>query len=358
MRTRRTHLLLATTATAALTLAAVALPLLGGRAAATDRVVTVAAGQTLSQIALEEGLSVDALASMNGISDPNRIFIGQRLVIRSQPPAPSPAGQGTASHRVAAGETLSAIAVQYGTSVSAIAQANAIPNASYIRVGQVLTIPGATAPVSAPPATVTHRVAAGETLWGIAVLYRTSVESIARANGIADASYIRAGQVLTIPGGSDPADAPSGDAPAGRSMPAAMAGIVAQRADVARLIGAEAQRQGVPVAFALAVAWQESGWQPGVVSSAGAIGVMQLLPATGDWVATAMLGHGVNLWDPGSNVEAGVALLKHYLDRYGDRSLALAAYYQGQTAVDHHGIYAVTRPYVASILELERIFAG
>ncbi|MFP5380400.1 MAG: transglycosylase SLT domain-containing protein, partial [Vicinamibacteria bacterium] len=65
-----------------------------------------------------------------------------------------------------------------------------------------------------------------------------------------------------------------------RPMPAAMAELVARRAVVRQVIVEEARRFGVPPAFALAVAWQESGWQQGVVSSAGAIGVMQLLPTT------------------------------------------------------------------------------
>jgi soluble lytic murein transglycosylase-like protein len=113
----------------------------------------------------------------------------------------------------------------------------------------------------------------------------------------------------------------------------------------------------VPRAFALAVAWQESGWQPSVVSYAGAIGVMQLLPSTADWVSATMLGQSVNLWDPSSNVRAGVRLLKHYLDRYGgNRSLALAAFYQGQAGTDRHGIYPVSRPYIASILLLQEMF--
>jgi soluble lytic murein transglycosylase-like protein len=72
-----------------------------------------------------------------------------------------------------------------------------------------------------------------------------------------------------------------------------------------------------------------------------------------------MLGHGVNLWDPRSNVRAGVSLLAHYLRRYGgNRSLALAAYYQGQAGTDRHGIYPVSRPYIASILLLQSMFAG
>jgi soluble lytic murein transglycosylase-like protein len=72
-----------------------------------------------------------------------------------------------------------------------------------------------------------------------------------------------------------------------------------------------------------------------------------------------MLGHQVNLYDARSNVQAGITLLKHYLARYhGDRSLVLAAYYQGQTAADRYGVYHMTRPYIASILALEAFFGG
>ena len=67
----------------------------------------------------------------------------------------------------------------------------------------------------------------------------------------------------------------------------------------------------------------------------------------------------IDLYDARSNVQAGVVLLRHYLDRYhGDRTLALAAYYQGQTAADRHGVYQVTRPYIASILALEKLFGS
>jgi LysM repeat protein len=353
MRIRSRRLTIAA-AGIAISLGGIGIPMLGDRAVANDRVVTVHPGQTLSEIALVEGVSVAQLVDLNGLVDPNRIFAGQRLVIArdTKPAAMAPT---KVTHRVAAGETLSGIAARYGTSVAAIARANGIADASYIRAGQVLAIPGATtsgagSSAPAPAKAVTHRVAAGETLSGIAARYGTSVAAITRANGIADASYIRAGQVLAIPGAATSAS--------GSRMPASMAALVSQRRAVGRIIEEEARRHGVPVALAEAVAWQESGWQAGVVSYAGAVGVMQLTPATADWVGSTMLGRRVNLWDASSNVEAGVTLLRHYLDRYGgNRSLALAAYYQGQTAADRHGVYAVTRPYIASILELERIFS-
>jgi soluble lytic murein transglycosylase-like protein len=142
-------------------------------------------------------------------------------------------------------------------------------------------------------------------------------------------------------------------------MPASMAAAVASRDAVRRVIVEEAARFGVPASFALAVAWQESGWQQGVVSHAGAIGVMQLMPATAVWVGEAMLRTAVNPHDLRHNVRAGVRLLAHYLARYdGNRDLVLAAYYQGQWATDHHGVYAVSRPYIASIRVLTDLFGG
>jgi soluble lytic murein transglycosylase-like protein len=296
MQRRRTRSLVLLAALAGLVAAgALAVP-----AAATDRVVVVQRGDTLSEIALEYGVSVAELMRLNGIVNANRIYVGQRIRVA----APTETG-------------------------------------------------GAVAPAAQPAAAVIHRVASGENLTVIARRYGTSIAAIVAANGIANPSYLRVGQQLTIPGTS--AAAPQ----AAAAMPASMAALVAARDGVRRIIVAEASAQGVPVAFALAVAWQESGWQPGVVSWAGAVGVMQITPPTADWIASSMLGAPVNLHDAGSNVRAGVRLLRHYLDRYdGDKSMVLAAYYQGQSGADRHGIYAMTRPYIASILRLEAIFGS
>jgi LysM repeat protein len=331
-------------------------------ASASDRVIVVQHGQTLSQIAAEHGISVDRLVALNDLVDPDLIYPGQQLRLRPEPRQRRHQAR-PITHRVGFGETLTGIAARYGTTIDAIAQRNAIADPSFIYVGQLLEIADGRAgsgrhhlPHRVPRQSFgIHTVQYGETLSSIATHYRVSVESIVIANRIADPSFIRAGESLRIPGRARPAP---GQATPGRSMPPDMAALVSQRAGIRRLIAAEARRQHVPPSFALAVAWQESGWQPRVVSSAGAIGVMQLLPATSDWVAATMLGEPVNLWSPASNVRAGVRLLRHYLDRYGgNRSLALAAYYQGQAATDRHGIYPVSRPYVSSILILQDIFA-
>jgi putative chitinase len=329
-------------------------------AAATDHVIVVRQGDTLSEIALRHGVTVAQLMELNAISDPNRIYPGQRLRLAADPAAPANAAPAAKPiiHVVRPGEHLTGIAHRYGTTIGAIVQANRIKDPSYLRVGQRLVIPGVEAPAAtaAPAAPVAaapivHVVGPGETLTSISHRYSTSIAAIVQANGIRDPSYLRVGQHLTILGTSASAIIP------GAAMPSGMASLVKERAPIGELVAAEATAQGVPVGFALAVAWQESGWQAGVVSSAGAVGVMQLTKPTADWVAGSLLHQSIRLTDPGSNVRAGVRLLKHYLARYhGDKALVLAAYYQGQTAADRRGVYRMTRPYIASILALERYF--
>ena len=91
----------------------------------------------------------------------------------------------------------------------------------------------------------------------------------------------------------------------------------------------------------------ESGFQEDVVSSAGAIGVMQLLPETWQWVDTVLLGDVTPRTYDG-NVRAGVRYLRWQLDQFdGDVRLALAGYYQGARAVRERGLFDDTKQYVA-----------
>jgi N-acetylmuramoyl-L-alanine amidase len=349
-----------------------AMPAPAGVVEAAEPTIVVAPGDTLIGISRRHGISVEQLVSLNRIADPSRIYAGQRLLLARQA-KPAPASKPTApaaaprSHRVTRGENLTVIARRYGVAVSAIATANRLADPSRIFVGQRLIIPGAApapaarsapkpkpkaAPAAAPGRT--HVVAGGENLTVIARRYGVAVSAIATANRLADPSRIYAGQRLLIPGTK-----PAATAPTARAVPASMSTAIAARDRVRRIILEEAKRFAVPASLALAVGWQESGWRQDVVSHAGAIGVMQLLPATGEWVGDVMLRATVDLHDARGNIRAGVRLLRHYLDRYdGALDLTLAAYYQGQTAADRHGVYAVTRPYIASIRVLIRIFGG
>ena len=109
---------------------------------------------------------------------------------------------------------------------------------------------------------------------------------------------------------------------------------------------------GVDSKLARAVAWMESGFQQDVVSSAGAIGVMQLLPETWEWVDAMLLG-GATPRTYDGNVRAGVRYLRWQLDQFdGDVRLALAGYYQGARAVRERGLFDDTKQYVAVIQQL------
>ena len=267
---------------------------------AAEPTIVVAPGETLIGIARRHGVSVEQLIALNRIADPSRIFAGQRLVLaRASTPPPKPA---------------------------------------------------AARPAAAPRI---HLVADGENLTVIARRYGVPIAAISAANKLADPSRIFPGQRLVIPGTAGAAGRAAG--PVATPLAAAMA----SRDTVRRIIIEEARRFAVPASLALAVAWQESGWRQSIVSHAGAIGVMQLLPASGEWVGDVMLRAPVDLGDTRSNVRAGVRLLRHYLDRYdGNLDLTLAAYYQGQTAADRHGVYAVTRPYIASVKGLIHLLGG
>lgn len=364
LRFARTRRSVARSVLAVVLLTSVATP-----AAAGDDLI-VQRGDTLWDIALEHGTTVDALVALNGISDPSLIRIGQRIVLHppsapSSPPPAAPAPPAPIIHVVQPDETLWGIAVQYGTTVPALVEANQISNPSLIRIGQTLAIPqlAPPPPPAAEPATPAHVpirehiVQAGETLWAISRLYGTTVEALVEANLLANPSFVRTGQRLVIPGAS----APAASAPAAvtnSSMPADMAAKVAQRTEARGILLAAASEFGVPGPFVLAVAWHESGWQLGVVSSAGAVGIMQLMPDTADWVAGSLLHEAPAIDDPRWNARAGVRLLAYYLNRYqGDTAKTLAAYFQGMTSVDDIGVLVSSVPYVDSILALEQIFS-
>jgi len=117
------------------------------------------------------------------------------------------------------------------------------------------------------------------------------------------------------------------------------------------LIRQHSHEQGVRVDLVRAVMQVESGFNPYARSTKGALGLMQLMPAT-------IRQYGViNPFNPAENVRAGVAYLRTLLERYQDNEqLALAAYNAGPGAVDHHGQkvppYRETRDYVAHVNRL------
>lgn len=115
------------------------------------------------------------------------------------PPTTAPSG-GTVTYIVQRGDTLYSIARRYGTTVEAIASANGITNPNLIRVGQKLTIPTSGSPAPPPPSGgTTYVVQPGDNLFRIALRYNMSYLYLASYNGISDPSRIYVGQVLRIP---------------------------------------------------------------------------------------------------------------------------------------------------------------
>ncbi|GEK88934.1 Peptidoglycan/xylan/chitin deacetylase, PgdA/CDA1 family [Alkalibacterium putridalgicola] len=162
---------------------------------------TVKAGDTLYAIALRYNTTVQTLASLNNISNTNLIRVGQVLFLPGSGGTTTPPPSSSTTYTVKAGDTLSAIAAKYNTTVSQLASANNITNVNLIRVGQVLMIPGSGGTTTPPPpsSSTTYTVKAGDTLSAIAARYNTTVSKIAAANTITNVNLIRVGQVLTIP---------------------------------------------------------------------------------------------------------------------------------------------------------------
>ena len=95
-------------------------------------------GENLFRIALKYGTTVQAISAANGIVNPSLIYAGQELLI---PAGGAPPATGARYHVVQPGETLSGIALKYGTTPWAIATANGISNIGHIYAGQTLRIP-------------------------------------------------------------------------------------------------------------------------------------------------------------------------------------------------------------------------
>ena len=144
---------------AALLLTLVLLGLSAPAMASTGTIHIVQRGQTLEGIARWYGVDLWTLARANGIVNPNRIYVGQRLVIPTGYSAPV-----GATYIVKPGDTLYSIARRYGVSVWAIAQANGIYNLQLIYVGQRLVIPGS-APAPPPAPVPTAKPPAPTTGW-------------------------------------------------------------------------------------------------------------------------------------------------------------------------------------------------
>lgn len=173
---------------------------------------TVKAGDTLSGIANNYQTTVNTLARLNNLANPNLIYVGQRLLVQQaatpsqpQPTTPSTSTTTAATYTVKAGDTLGQIAANHQTSVNQLVQLNKLANPNLIYVGQVLTIKQATsasqsttATPAKPASSATYTVKAGDTLSQIAASHGTSYQNLASLNHLSNPNEIYVGQTLKL----------------------------------------------------------------------------------------------------------------------------------------------------------------
>jgi LysM repeat protein len=289
--------------------------------------------------------------------------------------APATASAG-AVHVVRTGESLSSIAAQDGLTPAAIAAANGLPAGALLRAGATITIPAATprapaigivTPVAAASPGVAdgetgtggvHLVTPGESLWALAGRLGVSERALAAANGLSSRAMLIAGQRLIVPGAgtgitrSGPASTTAGTVPVAPAVSSATGGGSVSGSDIANASAAA----GVPSGLGEAVAWQESGFNNGLTSSADAHGVMQILPSTWTFIRSALSSAPLNPFSPLDNVRAGVLYLRYLLRQTGSVPTAVAAYYQGLGSVRRNGVLPETERYVNNVLALSRRF--
>jgi soluble lytic murein transglycosylase-like protein len=282
-------------------------------------------------------------------------------------------------HTVQPGETLWSIAAANNLTTRTVAAFNGLSEDAQVVLGSTIQVPttvegyaalqeqglAPAEPAAAPAATEApapqgaYTVRAGDTLSSLAAQAGVDVSAMAAMNGLDPDGLLIEGTVLKLPTGA-PAPAQADEPPPAETVvpeadPAPTPGTVTA-ADIQQAAAAH----GVSPSLAAAIAWQESGFNNGMVSPANARGVMQVMPGTWDYVQQNLAG-GEEL-DPSSptdNVHAGVMYLKRLMtDAGGDENAAIAGYYQGLASVRERGMFDDTEQYVANVQALRPRFGG
>jgi soluble lytic murein transglycosylase-like protein len=291
--------------------------------------------------------------------------------------AAAPAGAAV-SHTVQPGETLWSIAAANNLTTRTVAAFNGLSEDAQVVLGSTVNVPtigegaaalqgtgapqaaapAATASVGAPAVLGSYVVRPGDTLSGLAAGAGVATESMAAANGLDASAPLLVGTVLKLPSGSPTPARASEPLPSQRVVPAAGPQPTPTRVGAAD-IQSVASQYGVSPSLASAIAWQESGFNNGMVSSANARGVMQVMPGTWSFVEQNLAGQKLNTASATDNVRAGVLYLQHLLQQTGgDESAAIAGYYQGLGSVQSRGLFDDTQKYVANVQALRSRFGG
>jgi N-acetylmuramoyl-L-alanine amidase len=289
-------------------------------------------GETLWSISAANNLTTRTVAAFNGLSEDSQVVLGSTLMVPSTTEG-----------------------------YAALQQAGVVPAEPAQAAPAAPAAPAAATPVAsgAPAPQGGYTVRPGDTLSALAAQTGTSVSAMAAMNGLDPNGLLLTGTVLKLPGGSAPPAQASAPAPAETVVPDAAPAPTPQHVSATDVQNVAASH-GVSPSLAAAIAWQESGFNNSMVSSANARGVMQVMPGTWDYVQQNLAG-GQQL-DPNSandNIHAGVMYLKRLLtDAGGDENAAIAGYYQGLASVRERGMYDDTARYVDNVQALRSRFGG
>ena len=293
--------------------------------------------------------------------------------------AASPANAAVA-HTVQPGETLWSIAAANNLTTRTVAAFNGLSEDAQVVLGSTINVPTtvegaaalqnagvqlegvapqAAAPSQSAPAVLgSYVVRAGDTLSGLAANAGVATAQMAAANGLDPSAPLLIGTVLKLPSGAPAPPRASEPLPSQRVVPAAGPEPTPTRLGAAD-IQSVASQHGVSPSLAAAIAWQESGFNNGMVSSANARGVMQVMPGTWDYVEQNLAGRNLDTNSAADNVHAGVLYLQHLLQETGgDENAAIAGYYQGLGSVRSRGLFDDTQRYVANVQALRSRFGG
>jgi lysozyme len=174
---------------------------------------TVKSGDSLSSIASKFGTSTSTLTSINNLSNPNLIYVGQTIKLSSTTTSSTTTTNTSTSsnagtYTVKSGDTLSSIASKYGTSVATLTSVNKLSNANLLLVGQTLKLSATSSTTTGKTTTTStstsgaYTVKSGDTLSAIASKYGTTVSALASANGISNTNAIYVGQSIKLSGSS------------------------------------------------------------------------------------------------------------------------------------------------------------
>jgi LysM repeat protein len=253
--------------------------------------------------------------------------------------------------KIRRGDTLSELALKYGTSVQALRELNDLPGnnliiaGQWLRIGKIPVVTKKATPAKLKRVVRVHTVRSGDGLIRIANRYDADWRWIARRNKV-HGTVVFIGQRLIVRERFVRVTAK-------KAAPQHVSKEYARN-----LVARHARLSGVPVSLALALAYNESGFQQHVRSSVGAVGVMQVMPGTGQWVGKYLVGRKLDLSNVNDNVLAGIRYFKLLIKITGRYDQALAGYYQGLASVRKRGMYDDTKAYVKNILALRSRFGG